>query len=320
MPLVTVLMPVYNAEKFLGEAIDSILNQTFSDFEFLIVDDASTDSSLSIINSYNDHRIKLVCNEENMGISATLNKGIALSSTELIARMDADDISYPERLQKQYAYFIEHPDCALLSCWTRIIKEDKQPFHTEEFRSRYYYYNMTFDCWMYHPTVMYKRTAVLNAGGYQSPYAEDFDLFWHMMRKYKVDNLEQVLLDYRITSQSLHQVTKKAEYDHALDQQVIRNIKYYAGDDFYISYEEVQCLRYDFEPILRLNSLAAIVRVFKKLEIISLGILNTPNLNLDPSGVQEAWYYKRCYMKVHLLKRFGFLKKLMLRSLLIFFR
>jgi len=103
-PLVTVLMPVYNAERFLSEAMDSILNQTLINFEFLIIDDGSHDSSLKIIRSYDDPRIRLVQNEKNLGISATLNKGINLASADLIARMDADDISYPERLQKQYDY------------------------------------------------------------------------------------------------------------------------------------------------------------------------------------------------------------------------
>ncbi len=100
-PHLTVLMPVYNAEKFLGEAIESILNQTFTDFEFLIIDDGSTDSTIKIIESYTDSRIRLFKNQENLGISATLNKGIEMASTELIARMDADDISYSSRIQKQ---------------------------------------------------------------------------------------------------------------------------------------------------------------------------------------------------------------------------
>src|SRR5690242_1454586 len=112
--LLTVLMPVYNAERFLREAIDSILAQSLQQFEFLIIDDGSTDSSVDIIRSYTDSRIRFIQNERNLGISATLNKGIELSKTELIARMDADDISYPTRLEKQYQYFLTHPDCALL--------------------------------------------------------------------------------------------------------------------------------------------------------------------------------------------------------------
>ena len=103
-PRVTVLMPVHNAGQFLNEAIDSILNQSFKHFEFLIIDDGSTDNSAAIIESYRDPRIRLLRNDRNMGITPTLNKGISLASCELIARMDADDISHPSRLQKQYGF------------------------------------------------------------------------------------------------------------------------------------------------------------------------------------------------------------------------
>ena len=101
MARLSVLMPVYNAEKFLAEAIDSILQQSFSDFEFIIIDDCSTDSSVAIIESYKDVRIRLYRNDSNSGISYSLNRGIELATTELIARMDADDVSYPQRMQIQ---------------------------------------------------------------------------------------------------------------------------------------------------------------------------------------------------------------------------
>ena len=123
-PRITVLMPVYNAERHLREAIDSILAQSFKPFEFLIIDDGSTDRSASIIASYRDERIRFFRNETNLGISATLNKGIALSSCELIARMDADDISHPQRLQKQFGFMKRNPACALLSTWARVVNED----------------------------------------------------------------------------------------------------------------------------------------------------------------------------------------------------
>jgi len=317
MPLVTVLMPVYNADQFVGEAIDSILNQTLNDFELLIINDASTDKSLSIIKSYRDSRIRLINNENNLGISATLNKGIHFSGTELIARMDADDISHPTRLQKQYDFFLYHPECALLSSWVNVVSEDREYIHTEKFRSKYYYYNMTFDCWIYHPTVMYKKSAVLNVGAYSSPYSEDFDLFWHMMRKYKIDNIEEVLLDYRITSQSLHQVTKKVEYDQALHRQTLRNIKHYAGRDFYISYEEIQCLQFKLDPILKLNSINAILNAFKKLAIITREILNCANPNLDKKAVYEASYHRKRYIRNKLLTKLSTFNNLILRIRLL---
>lgn len=313
MPLVTVLMPVYNAERFVRDAIDSILRQTLQDFELLIINDASTDNSLSIISSYRDARIRIINNATNAGISASLNKGIHHSSTELIARMDADDISHPSRLQKQYEFFQNNPGCALLSSWVNVITEDGKFIRSEEFRSKYYYYNMTFDCWMYHPSVMYKKSTVLDAGGYNSMYSEDYDLFWHIMRKYKIDNLEEALLDYRVTSQSLHQVTKKAEYDHALNQQTIRNFKFYAGESFDVSTEELQCLQFNVDPILKLQRIGALVTVFKKLDVITRGILNCPNPNLNEKDVREAWYFRRRFMRKRLMSRLGLFKKAVLR-------
>jgi glycosyltransferase involved in cell wall biosynthesis len=239
-----------------------------------------------------------------MGISKTLNRGIELASAELIARMDADDISYPARLQKQYDYFQQNPECALLSTWARMINEKKDHLRTEKYRSRLHYYNLTFECWMYHPTVMYKKSAVQEVGMYNIPYAEDFELFWQLSRKFKIACLEEVLVDYRVTDQSLHQVTKKKEYDETMDWQLIRNIHYYTGDSFEISWEEVECLRFNFEPIMKLKSVGAIAKCLSKLDYINKCILDTPNVNYNRNHIEEAIFYKKefiiRYFKRHL--------------------
>ena len=109
-PLVSILMPVYNSEKYLREAIKSILNQTFTNFELIIINDGSTDNSLKIIKSFKDNRIKIIKNKGNLGLIKTLNKGIDLAQGKYIARMDADDIAMPKRLEKQIAFFNENPD------------------------------------------------------------------------------------------------------------------------------------------------------------------------------------------------------------------
>ena len=121
MPKVTVLMPVYNGEKFLKEAIKSVLNQTYKDYELLVVDDVSRDSSEEIIKSFNDSRIRLARNEKNMGQMASMNKALALARGEYIARMDQDDISLPERLEKEARVLDENPDTALVFSDTYII-------------------------------------------------------------------------------------------------------------------------------------------------------------------------------------------------------
>ncbi len=112
---------VYNCEKYLKEAIESILNQTFSDFEFLIINDASIDNSDDIILSYKDERIKYVKNEENLGVSRTLNKGIQIARGTYIARMDSDDISITTRLERQYNFMTNHKEVGICGTWARIF-------------------------------------------------------------------------------------------------------------------------------------------------------------------------------------------------------
>jgi glycosyltransferase involved in cell wall biosynthesis len=117
-------MPVYNGSKHLSDAVDSILTQTYTNFEFLIIDDASTDNSFEILKSYKDDRIRLIKNEKNIGLSASLNKGLNLALGKYIARMDQDDISLPNRLEKQIEYFKEHNDICVLGSWFKVISGD----------------------------------------------------------------------------------------------------------------------------------------------------------------------------------------------------
>jgi glycosyltransferase involved in cell wall biosynthesis len=295
-PLITVLMPVFNAEKYLSEAIDSILDQSFDNFEFIIIDDASTDSSVQIINSYTDVRIRFIQNQTNLGISATLNKGIEMASAELIARMDADDISHVERLQKQYGFFIANPGYALLSSRVQVILPDKTPVRVDHFKNRYYYYNLNFICWIYHSSVMYKRSAVIDVGKYSQFYSEDFDLWWKISRKYKIHHMQEVLLDYRITAESLSHVVKKEEYEIAQHKQVLRNIHYYTGKDYHLTYSEIECYRHNFKPLLNENTTTAVLKCIKKLKHISKSILYKDNINLDKKAVEEAFEYKKEFM------------------------
>ncbi|HEX8357880.1 MAG TPA: glycosyltransferase, partial [Segetibacter sp.] len=295
-PLVTVLMPVYNAEKYLHQAINSILNQTFTQFQFIIIDDCSTDSSVHILRSFNDSRIKFYQNSRNLGISETLNKGIQLAETELIARMDADDISLPERLQVQYDFFKENKEYALLSTAVQVILSDETLVRVDQFKSRYYYYNLNFICWIYHPSVMFKRSAVTDVGMYSEQYSEDFDLWWKISRKYKILHLPQVLVKYRISDNSLSHVTKKAEYETAQHQQVIRNIQYYTGTNYRISYDEIECYRHNFDPLIKRNNVKEILISLQKLKHISNCILLKDNINRDKKAVREAFKHKKGFM------------------------
>ena len=172
-PLISVCMPVYNAGKYLADAVESILGQTFADFEFLILDDGSTDDSLEILRRYADRdpRIRLT-SRPNKGLVASLNELIDQSRGEFIARMDGDDISLPERFQKQVDYLRAHPGCLLVGSRVRLIDPEGDPLcdwctlqdHEAIDAS---YLRGQRDTLVSHPVIMMRRDAVLAIGKYR---------------------------------------------------------------------------------------------------------------------------------------------------------
>ena len=224
MPKVSVLMPVYNAEKYLKEAIESILNQTFQDFEFLIIDDCSTDRSRDIIREYSDKRIKLLCNSSNIGVAATLNKGIKAAKGELIARMDADDISAKERIEKQVKYMEENQECILCGGNIQYINEKGKRGRKIKFPQEYesIKFVLFFENAFAHPTVMFRKEQFIKNNYFydQNQKAEDYGL-WCKIKENMV-NLDEIFVFYRI-----HQ--KKVTYTNEdnLDESVNEIQKYY---------------------------------------------------------------------------------------------
>lgn len=321
---ITVLMPVYNASRYLEASINSILDQTFGNFELLIIDDASTDNSVAIIRSFTDPRIRLVLNEVNLGITPTLNLGISLASAELIARMDADDICYQERLALQFEFMQKNALTILLSTSVRVISEEGRELYIHDFDRRYNAYNLNFICPVYHPTVMFRRSIVLKLGGYRIPYAEDLDLWWRLARMYKIDHLSTVLLDYRVAGESLSNATKKKEYDDAQHELLLEHIKFYTGDALDLSYEEAECLRHEFSSMLEKKDVGAIVNCLDKLDIINQAIANTPNLNYTASDVLIYAQQKKEYILYYFYLRLPRLKAIWLllrtKSLLFVFK
>jgi glycosyltransferase involved in cell wall biosynthesis len=204
-PKVSVLMPVYQGEKYLREAIESILAQTFTDFEFIIVEDGSTDRSAGIVQSYSDPRINLIRNDSNLGLIASLNKGLDTVSGEYIARMDQDDISLPERLAKQLAFMEEHPDIAASGTWARDINDKGQIIAVRQVPIGR---QMEIDFWrpspLIHPATII-RAAHLGNMRYDAKalHDEDFDLWLRLRKKYKLDNLPEYLLLYRVHDESI---------------------------------------------------------------------------------------------------------------------
>lgn len=200
MPKISVILPAYNAENYISQAIDSILAQTYGDFEFIILNDCSTDGTERIILSFDDPRIRYVRNEQNLGVAATLNRGLELAAGEYIARMDADDISLPERFFRQVSYLDVHPEIAVLGTDIRLIGAGSgiRSFSQTPERLKT---DLLFDCCFAHPAVMMRRQAILSLGGYDPDFngAEDYHLWARcVMAGYQLACLPEVLLCYRI--------------------------------------------------------------------------------------------------------------------------
>ncbi len=202
---VTVLMPVYNGEAFLREAIDSILNQTFTDFEFIIINDGSTDRSEEIIKSYTEPRIKYYRNESNLKLIATLNKGLWLAKGKYIVRMDADDISLPLRIEKQVEFMDAHPAVVACGSWA-------QSFGGENTLIKYkaehedIMFKMLYQCHFVHPTIIMRTKEVQAFTPKFDPdfaHAEDYDFFVRLGYRYQLANIQEVLVKYRIHTKSV---------------------------------------------------------------------------------------------------------------------
>ena len=203
----TVLLPAYNAGPYLKEAIDSILNQTWTDFEFLIINDGSKDGTKEIIESYKDPRIKAV-HQENKGLITTLNEGIMAASGNIIARMDADDVCLPDRLKMQMEFLMQHEDHVLVGCEADIMDKDGNYLmplipiaHTdEEIREK-----INLKVPLIHPCVTFRKEAVIKAGLYPKN-AIDFEdhLLWkNMLKVGKMCNLREKLLKVRFNPESV---------------------------------------------------------------------------------------------------------------------
>ncbi|MFO0171938.1 MAG: glycosyltransferase family 2 protein [Aphanizomenon sp.] len=208
-PKITVVMPVYNGEKYLDTAIKSILNQRFMNFEFVIVDDASTDNSVEIINSYQDQRIKLIKNNVNLGIPTTRNKCLQESSGEYVAVLDCDDYAYPSRLAEQLEFMENNPDFGMVGSWVELIDENDDltgEVWNEDEPSQKIPCRLLFHNYFAHSAVLLRRSALdtvkINGEIYRKDYpnAQDYDLWVRISKKFKVWNIPKVLIKYRVHS------------------------------------------------------------------------------------------------------------------------
>jgi len=202
-PLVSVIMTVYNGEKYVAAAIESILAQTFTDYEFLIVDDGSGDRSGEIIRSFaeNDDRIRFIQFERNLGGANARNHSMMLSSGEYIAAMDCDDVCLPERLGKQVDFLRNNPAIGVLGAGAQVVDEDLGPLYRFDLPEQHalIVFNLFVGSFLIHPTVMMRRELLESVGGYEPSRrtAVDAELWSRLMWRTRFANLPDRLLLYR---------------------------------------------------------------------------------------------------------------------------
>ena len=207
-PKITVVMPVWNGEAHLDEAVRSIRNQTFTEFEFLILDDGSTDRTPAILAEHaaQDPRIRII-RLEHGGIVEALNRGVGESRTEWIARMDSDDISYPTRLEKQWNAIDRYPGTVLCHCHTRIIGDPGMVTPAGHFirTKALLALRLCFQSPIVHPTVMFHKPTFLECGGYEASeeHAEDYGLWGRLMMRGGIAGVAEPLLDLRVHAGSI---------------------------------------------------------------------------------------------------------------------
>lgn len=208
IPKVSVILPVYNGLPYLEDAINSVLRQTFQDFELLIINDGSTDGSAAVIEKFKDPRIHFL-QQKNIGLAATLNKAVSLAKGQYIARQDQDDVYFPTRLQQQVAYLDENLDAAMVGTaaeiWVGNERSERLLRHPVDDAS--IRFGLLFDNYFIHSSVMVRRPVLEKVGGYTEDKSrqppEDYELWSRVMRSYKVANLPEVLMAYREVPSSM---------------------------------------------------------------------------------------------------------------------
>ena len=206
-PRISVLMGVYNGGSFLASAINSILEQTLIDLEFIIIDDGSNDETVSILDSFDDDRLIIIRNSHNIGLTKSLNKGIQLAQGKYIARQDADDISHPQRLAQQVAFLDSHPEHVLVGCNALLIDENGIQIDHIELPSdaNKIHQNLPRSNQFIHGSVTFLKSAIMEVGAYRENfrYTQDYDLWLRMREHYTLVNLPENLYSLRRLANSI---------------------------------------------------------------------------------------------------------------------
>ena len=219
-PKVSILTAVYNSAAYLSEAVESILGQSFRDFEFIIVDDASTDNTSDILDSLTDSRIVRLQNGDNLGLTASLNRALEVARGDYVARQDGDDISLEHRLAQQFAYLEAHPDVGVVGTQMDIMDEGGEIIGHYELPLTHSLlaWNLFFDRSFAHPTVMMRRQILQDVSGYDESFrvSQDFDLWTRLVQRTRFANLPDTQVLYRNHKAALGHTYANEQYDNVL--------------------------------------------------------------------------------------------------------
>lgn len=272
MPKVSVLMPVYNTEEiWLRQAIESILNQSYKDFEFIIINDGSTNNVKEVILSYDDERIKYI-EHKNHGLIYTLNKGLSIAQGEYIARMDSDDISLPERFAKQVDLLDNNKKIGVVGAWIKYFPKEE----IIQLKEKPRYLDILKRCELAHPVVMFKKEIFVqhNLKYEDYKYAEDYELWSRLIKCTQFYNIQEVLLNYRVHPSSISQ--KFSVEQQKVTNLVRTNILDFLTDDINIQQQILKLVGVTANNKIKYNFFERIIsiknqkKMGKKYKVITL--------------------------------------------------
>lgn len=296
-PIVTVLTTVYNGLPYLREAIESTLNQTFTDFEYLIIDDASTDESVECIKSYTDPRIRLLRNEKNLGTSGSINRGLSVIETPYVVRLDQDDVSLPNRIEEQIDFLEKHPDVSIVCSWEHTIDSYGRKMRTWKRNLRNYgdFIGPVLLglCPIWHPSIAFRKEAMVNAGGFNAEYAraEDFEVTTRLALK----RLNAAVVPRFHLLQRQHNRRQSVMCDDR--QAAIARRVHYETISRFSSHRDINCLaallRLEKDPCGRGYNRKHTRGILSALNEMIYNVKDKQNLTLDELESLENTIYKR---------------------------
>ena len=221
-PKVSVIIPIHNGEKFLREAIESILDQTFPNFELIVINDGSNDSSVNIISSFTDSRIVCINNKTNTGLPRVRNQGLYVSRGQYIAWLDCDDISIPERLETQVKFLDEHPQIGVCGAWVKIVGDGKETIARYPENPEYIRASLLFNNFVVNSTVMMRAACTREVGlrfDLSHHLSQDYGLWVRIPKPWQITNIPRVLTVYRQHSSQVTAIHKQKQIDIAWEIQ-----------------------------------------------------------------------------------------------------